>query len=134
MKRESYLVRVDQFNNWTPIEYRKVDAEELDSILDVFGKRVLDICSSGNRGSMAMWACFKSRINGGCYGDMINAYRVLTDDSKSLVDREHELRHCWEEYEELWRIRYFGSVEEYHLQKAKEAKEQFEKRTERKSD
>ena len=132
MKQESYLVRVDKFNKWTPTEYREVGAEELDGILEVFGKRVLDICSNGSRGSMAMWACFKSRINGGCYGDMINAYRVLTDDSKSLVDREHELRHSWNEYEELWRIRYFGSVEEYHLQKAKEAKEECEKRMVRK--
>ena len=127
MRREAYFVRVDEFNKWTPCKYRKVDADELDKILEEYGKKVLEICSNGQRGAMAMWACFKSRINGGCYGDMINAYRLLVDDSKSLVDREHELRHAWEEYNELWRIRYFGSVEEYHIQKAKEAKEQMEK-------
>lgn len=134
MKRESYMVRVDKFNKWTPCEYRSVDADELDKILEEYGKRVMSICSNGQMGAMAMWACFKSRINGGCYSDIINAYRLLTDDSKSLVDREHELRHVWQEYEELWRIRYFGSVEEYHLQKAKEAKEEFQKRMEKKSE
>lgn len=74
-----------------------------------------------------MWACFKSRISSGCYGDMINAYSLLTDDYKSLVDREHELRHAWYHYMELWQIRYYGTVEEYFLKQAATAKEHLSK-------
>lgn len=124
-KKDFYYVRVDEHGNWTPSSYRRVTADELDVLVDKFGKIVLSICSRGAQGAMAMWACFKSRICGGCYDDMINAYRLLTGDSKSLVDREHELRHAYENYQELWCIRYFGSVEEYHLKKAEESREHF---------
>ena len=127
MRRGFYYVPVDEHNHWSPVKYRKVTADELDKLLDIFGERVLKICSNGSEGAMAMWACFKSRINGGCYSDMINAYRLLTDDSKSLVDREHELRHAWDEYETLWQIRYFETVENYYLKQASEAKERYEK-------
>lgn len=124
-KKEYYMVRVDKNGMWTPCEYRRVTCNELDMLLDTYGKNVLGLCSNGSNSAMAMWAYFKSKICGGCYGDMINAYRLLTDDSKSLVDREHELRHMWDKYQELWRIRYFGSVENYYLEKAKESKEHF---------
>ena len=127
MKKDFYFVSVDENNKYTSCQYRKVTREELDKLIDVFGKRVLEICSNGKEGAMAMWACFKNQINQGCYSDMINAYRLLADDSKSLVDREHELRHAWCEYKELTQIRYYGSVEEYYLKKAKEAKERFER-------
>lgn len=127
MKKDFYYVQVDEYKKWSSGKYRKVTADELDELLKVFGDKVLNLCSNGSEGAMAMWACFKSRINGGCYSDMINAYRLLTDDSKSLVDREHELRHAWDEYEELWRIRYFGTVENYYLKKASEARERYEK-------
>lgn len=126
MKKEFY-VQVDENKKWSSGKYRKVTREELDEILDTFGKEVLKLCSNGNQGCMAMWACFKNRINGGCYGDMINAYSLLSDDSKSLVDREHELRHALNHYHELWKIRYYGTVEEYYFARAKEAKEKYEK-------
>lgn len=126
-KSKRYLVQVDANKKWTPCTYREVDEEELDAILDYYGGTILRIVSNGNKGAMAMWACFKSRIAGGCYSDMINAYRLLSDDSKSLVDREHELRHIWNQYEELWRIRYYGTVEAYYLAKAEKAREYFDK-------
>ena len=125
-KREFFEVRVDENNKFTPCKYRKVSCEELDKMLEFFGARVLRICSTGNKGAMAMWACFKSRINGGCYSDMINAYELLSADNESLVSREHELRHAWKQYEELWQIRHFGSVENYHLKKAEEARKEYE--------
>lgn len=127
MRQESYLVHVDAHNNWTPCTYREVTADELDKILEAFGNKIMRICSNGKNGAMTMWACFKSRINGGCYHDMINAYRLLSDDSKDLVTREHELRHLWNQYEELWRIRYYGTVENFYLQRAKESKEELDK-------
>ncbi len=108
-------------------KYRKVNAEELDEILKKYGDRVLSICSSRSRGAMTMWACFKSRINSGCYSDMINAYTLLSDDPKSLHEREHELRHAWDEYEELWAIRYHGTLEQYYLDEAKKAREHAER-------
>ena len=126
-KQKEYLVQVDAYKKWTPGVYRKVSADELDALLDHYGRMVLHIVSNGTKGAMAMWACFKSRINGGCYSDMINAYSLLTDDTQNLVTREHELRHLWNQYEELWRIRYHGTVEQYYLDRAAEAKERFEK-------
>lgn len=123
---ETFLVQVDVHNRWSEGKYREVTADELDAILDKFGARVLHIVSNGQEGAMAMWACFKNSINGGCYSDMINAYRLLSSDTKSLVDREHELRHAWNEYYELWQIRYFGSVHAYYEAKAKKAKERYE--------
>ena len=125
-KRE-FLVQVDEYGNWTEGKYRKVNAEELDEILKKYGDRVLSICSSRSRGAMTMWACFKSRINSGCYSDMINAYTLLSDDPKSLHEREHELRHAWDEYEELWAIRYHGTLEQYYLDEAKKAREHAER-------
>lgn len=122
-KNEKFMIQVDAHKNWAPGKYREVTRDELDALLEHFGHKVLNICSNGCEGAMAMWACFKSNINGGCYSDMINAYRLLTDDRKSLVDREHELRHAWNQYEELWQIRYFGTVEAYYLDEAKRAKE-----------
>lgn len=122
-KNEKFFVQVDQYKKWSPGKYREVTCDELDELLEHFGNRVLRMCSNGSEGAMAMWACFKSNINGGCYSDMINAYRLLTDDSKSLVDREHELRHAWNEYKELWQIRYYGTVEAYYLEQAQKAKE-----------
>ena len=127
MNQKTYLVRVDERKEWTPINYREVTKEELDDLLEVYGGKVLSICSNGKQGSMSMWACFKNHISKGCYSDLINAYRILSDDNKSLVDREHELRHAWNQYIELWRIRHFGSVENYYLEKANEAKEYFER-------
>ena len=126
-RQEVYLVPVDKNDKYTPCLYRAVTADELDRLLEKFGNRVLSIVSRGEQGAMAMWACFKSRVNNGVYSDIINAYRLLTDDSKSLVDREHELRHAYNEYHELWCIRYFGSVENYFLEEAKRAREHFEK-------
>lgn len=127
---KQYLVPVDQCGNYTPCKYRKVNEAELDSLLDKYGKKVLRMCSNGTQGAMTMWACFKSRIDGGCYHDMINSYCILTDDSKSLVDREHELRHAFAQYEELWRIRYHGTVENYYLERAKKAGEHYRRYTE----
>lgn len=126
-EKKQFLVQVDAHKRWTPGTYRVVTKEELDDLLSHYGGTILRLVSNGERGAMAMWACFKSNINGGCYGDMINAYRLLTDDSRSLVDREHELRHLWYQYEELWRIRYYGTVEAYHLKRAAEAKEHYDK-------
>lgn len=131
MKQEKYFVRVDKWKHWTSDKYHEVTCEELDALLDHWGKEILSIVSNGRKGVMAMWACFKSRINGGCYSDMINAYQLLTDDHQSLVDREHELRHKWKEYEELWRIRYYGSVHNYYKEKAKEEEAQYNKRMEK---
>ena len=127
MKREHYYIEVDEYGKWQYGKYRKVTADELDIILDDYAGKILKICSKGNKGAMIMWACFKSRLCGGCYHDMINSYSLLTDDSKSLVDREHELRHLWEEYETLWQIRYYGTVEQYYLDEAAKAKEHYEK-------
>ncbi len=124
-KDAKFLVRVDQFGNWTEDKYREVTREELDEILTKFSRQLMDLVS-GKTGAMAMWACFKnvtSAVSGcGGYSDAINTYRMLTDDHKSLEDREHELRHFWKKYEELKQIRYYGSVENYHLKRAEEAK------------
>lgn len=126
-EKKFFRVPVDNHDKYTPCSYRTVTKEELDKLLEKFGNRVLQICERGNLGAMAMWAVFKSRICCGCYSDMINVYRLLSGDNQSLVDREHELRHAYREYEELWQIRYFGTVEEYYLEHAREAKEHFEK-------
>lgn len=126
VKKDYYMVQVDENLIWTPCKYRKVTCDELDSILDTYGKKVLALCSNGKIGAMTMWAYFKNQISGGCYGEMINAYSLLTNDNKSLVDREHEFRHVWNIYEELWKIRYFGSMENFYLERVKEAKEYFE--------
>ena len=120
-----FLVRVDQYGNWTEDKYREVTRDELDAILIKFSRQLMDLVS-GKNGAMAMWACFKnvtSAVSGcGGYSDAINAYRMLTDDHKSLEDREHELRHFWKKYEELKQIRHYGSVENYYLKKAEDAK------------
>ena len=125
-KKDFYYIRVDEKGLWTPCKYRKVTREELDKILDTYGKKVLAICSNGTIGTMSMWACFKSRICSGCYSEMISMYQLMSNDTKSLVDREHELRHMWYQYEELWQIRVAGSVENYYLNKAEESKKHFE--------
>ena len=109
-----YFIRVDVYNKWTPCEYRKVSKEELDNILEDYAGKLKSICSCGERGAMTMWAYFKNKLDKGCYSDIINAYRLLCADNKSLVDREHEFRHLYDQYRELWQIRYYGSVEEYH--------------------
>lgn len=126
-EQKQFWVQVDAYKHWTPGTYRSVTKDELDALIDHYGGTIMRLVSNGEQGAMAMWACFKSNISGGCYSDMINAYRLLTDDKKSLVDREHELRHLWKQYEELYRIRYYGTVEAYHLKRAAEAKERFEK-------
>lgn len=124
-KDTKFLVRVDQYGNWTEDTYRAVTREELDDILEKYSRQLMDLVA-GKTGAMAMWACFKnvtSAVSGcGGYGDAINAYRMLTDDHKSLEDREHELRHFWKKYEELKQIRYHGTVEAYYLKRAEEAK------------
>lgn len=124
-KDTKFLVRVDQYGNWTEDTYRAVTHEELDDILEKYSRQLMDLVA-GKTGAMAMWACFKnvtSAVSGcGGYGDAINAYRMLTDDHKSLEDREHELRHFWKKYEELKQIRYHGTVEAYYLKRAEEAK------------
>ena len=124
-KDTKFLVRVDQFGNWTEDKYRAVTREELDEILEKYSRQLMDLVC-GKSGAMAMWACFKnvtSAVSGcGGYADAINAYRMLTDDHKSLEDREHELRHFWNKYNELKMIRYHGSVEACYLKKAEEAK------------
>ena len=120
---KKFLIQVDEYGNWTEGKYREVDAAELDKILKKYGDKVLSICESRERGAMIMWACFKSRINSGSYADLINAYALLSDDPKTLHEREHELRHAWDEYEELWAIRYHGTLEQYYLDEAKRAKE-----------
>lgn len=122
-----YAVRVDENFNWTSTKYRKVDLEELDKILKYYGNKVKELCSNGSQGAMTMWAYFKSRIDSGCYSDMINAYELLTDDSKSLVDREHEFRQTYEQYRELWAIRYYCSLENFYRKKALEAEETLKK-------
>lgn len=120
-----FLVRVDQYGNWTEDKYREVTRDELDAILVKFSRQLMELVS-GKTGAMAMWACFKnvtSAVSGcGGYSDAINAYRMLTDDHKSLEDREHELRHFWKKYEELKQIRHYGSVEAYYLKRAEEAR------------
>lgn len=126
-KREFYYVRVDKNNNWTSTKYRKVTDKELDKIIIYFKNKILQICSNGSQGAMTMWAYFKNLTCAGCYNDIINAYSLLSNDYKSLVDREHEFRHLWNQYRELYKIRYYGSVEEYHLAMAKNAKNDFEK-------
>lgn len=128
-EQKQFWVQVDAYRHWTPGTYRAVTKEELDDLIDHYGGTILRLVSNGKQGAMAMWACFKSNISGGCYSDMINAYRLLTDDKKSLVDREHELRHLWKQYEELYRIRYYGSVEAYHRRRAAEAKVYYERYT-----
>lgn len=122
---KEFWIQVDEHKKWTPCKYRKVNEAELDMLLDHYGAMILRIVSNGQEGAMAMWACFKNCISGGCYSEMINAYRLLSGDSKSLVDREHELRHLWNQYEELWRIRYHGSVENYHIKRAADARAHF---------
>ena len=129
-KDAKFLVRVDQYGNWTEDKYREVTRDELDEILEKYSRQLMDLVS-GKTGAMAMWACFKnvtSAVSGcGGYADAINAYRMLTDDHKSLEDREHELRHFWKKYEELKQIRYHGTVEAYHLERATEAKNRRER-------
>ncbi len=124
-KDTKFLVRVDQYGNWTEDKYREVTRDELDEILTKYSRQLMDLVC-GKSGAMAMWACFKnvtSAVSGcGGYADAINAYRMLTDDHKSLEDREHELRHFWKKYEELKQIRYHGTVEAYYLERANEAK------------
>lgn len=127
VKREFYYVPVDKNNRWTPCNYRKVTCEELDKILQVYREEILKMCKNGSQGAMTMWAYFKNVTCSDCYGDMVNAYSLLSNDHKSLVTREHEFRHMWNNYQELWRIRYFGTLEEYYLKKAAEAKERMEK-------
>lgn len=126
-KNKKFLIRVDEYNRWTHDKYREVTADELDKIIDGFGRSILSIVSHGTRGAMTMWACFLNCIQGGCYGDVINAYRIMSDDPVSLVNHEHELRHLWQQYQELHAIRYYGSLEAYYLEKAKRAKETFDK-------
>ena len=129
MKQEFYYAEVNPKTNydWTPCEYHKLTAEQMDEAVKKWGDKVLRIVGNGKEGAMAMWACFKNVINGGCYSDMINAYRLLTDDHKSLVDREHELRHTWNKYYELFKIRYWGSLENYYKAEAEDAKKHFER-------
>lgn len=123
-KQTKFLVRVDQYGNWTEDKYREVTRDELDAILVKYSRQLMNLVA-GRPGAMAMWACFKnvtSAVSGcGGYSDVINAYRMLTDDVKSLEDREHELRHFWKKYDELKQIRYHGSVEAYHCKMAEEA-------------
>ena len=126
MRKNTYLIRIDKNRNWMK-EYREVSREELDELIKKVGHDILNICSRGDEGAMAMWACFANRIKNGRYGEMINAYRLLAKDNKSLVEREHELRHAWYKYDELWKIRYYGTVEHYYLKKSQEAKETMEK-------
>ena len=121
-----FLVRVDENGKWTSTKYRKVGVKELDEILDKYRAELRRICGNGKQGAMTMWAFFRNKIDGGCYSDLINAYDLLGDDSKSLVDREHEFRHLFNQYEELWQIRYHNSVEEYHLGKAEDAKKKLD--------
>lgn len=118
-----FFVRVDENGKWTPTKYRKVGVEELDDILNSYKAELRRICGCGKRGAMTMWAYFRNRIDGGCYSDLINSYELLGEDSKSLVDREHEFRHMFMQFEELWQIRYYSTVEEYYLKKAEEAKD-----------
>ena len=121
MEQETFWVQVDEWGNWSPCKYREVTADELDKLIDLYGKRVLQLVSRGREGAMVMWAVFKNRITGEGFSDLSNAYRLLTDDTPCLLTREHELRHAYEQWEELFRIRYYGSVAAYYLHKADEA-------------
>lgn len=122
MNEKTYQVRVDENNVWRTSTYRQVTEEELDKIIELYGQKVMSICSRGQNGAMAMLAFFKSAVSGGCYQEMANTYELLSGDNKSLVDREHELRCAWEHYQELCNIRWFGTMENYYLEQAKEAK------------
>lgn len=127
-KQDFYYVPVEVNGDWNSCKYRKVSLEELDELLDLYRNKVLEICRNGEKGVMAMWAFFKNTM-GVAYTDMANAYDLLTDDHKSLVDREHELRHEYNHFKELHHIRYYGSVEEYHLVCADNAKKRLGKYT-----
>lgn len=117
MKMESYKVPVDQFYNWTWDRYLEVSEAELDKIIRIYAKRVMDRCEGPN-GAMAMWAYFEEKTNNGGYEAACNAYRLLSGDNKTLTDREHELRRLFEQWRELWAIRYFDSYSNYLREKA----------------
>ena len=125
-EQKEYLVEVDKQKRWTSGVYRSVTKEELDEIIDEYGKKVLQIVGNGEKGAMAMLACFENSIGNNGYKELINAYDLLAGDSKSLSEREHELRNLWKQYKDLWYIRYFGTVEEYYLHCARNAFEHFE--------
>ena len=122
MNEKTYQVRVDELGNWRKSTYRKVTETELDKLIEEYGKKVMEICMRGQNGAMTMLAFSKNAVSGGSYEEMICAYELLSEDTKSLVDREHELRFAWEHYQELQRIRCFGTLENYYLEQAKEAR------------
>lgn len=124
---KTYKVPVDPHGNW--IENRGgvyiLDEETLDKIISKYEGEIYRLIE-GRKGVMAMWACFLNHlsIRGTCsYSSAINAYCIMSDDHKSLVDREHELRHKWNQYEILWKIRYHGSLTQYYEDKLKEKRE-----------
>lgn len=129
-KKKTFLIPVDQYKNWTEGKFREVDLKEMEDILQYWAYKVMELCA-GRDGSMAMWAYFKSRTNNGCYSDAINAYRILTNDSKSLVDLEHNLRHTYDEWRYLWAVRYYGSYAKYQEVKTAAIRKRFNEQLER---
>ena len=111
MKLEYYWVPTDKFGNWTPDKEIKMTADELDKIIDKYEGEIYRMIE-GREGAMTMWACFLNHMQKG-YSSAINSFHLLTNDHRSLVDREHELRHKWNQYRELQNIRYHGSEREY---------------------
>lgn len=120
MLREFYWVPTDKFGNWTPDNEIKMTADELDKIIDKYEGQIYRMIE-GREGAMTMWACFLNHMDKG-YSSAINSFRLLTNDHRSLVDREHELRHKWNQYRELQHIRYYGSSTEYYEHMVEECK------------
>lgn len=115
MTKTTFLVRVDEYGNWTRKQYREVTADELDVILDKYSRKIKNTISSSS-GAVAMQSCFNSITSG--YESPEG-----TDNVQTPKDCEYVLRLLLTRYDELKRIRTYGSVEQYHISKANKARE-----------
>lgn len=115
MTKTTFLVRVDEYGNWTRKQYREVTADELDVILDKYSRKIKNTIS-GNSGAVAMQSCFNSITSG--YESSEGA-----DNAQTPKGCEYILRLLLTRYDELKRIRTYGSVEQYHISKANKARE-----------
>ena len=115
MTKTTFLVRVDERGNWTRKKYREVTADELDVILDKYSRKIKNTIAS-NKGAVAMQSCFNSIASG-------YEYPEGADNTQTPKDCEYVLRLLLTRYDELKRIRTYGSVEQYHLSKANKARE-----------